>query len=166
MKRRNFLIWGSLLGLSPYVEAKEHTTFAKRFENVKPVIEAVQTHMFPEDGLLPSAKAMNAIQFLFESVVHKSYDRDIRTFVVEGAEELISREKGKFVTLSSLEKEWALRAFEETSYGRNWLSRIMTLTMEGLFSAPVYGANKKEAGWKALHAYGGEPRPTVRYIEL
>ena len=166
MQRRNFLILGSLLGLSPYIEAKESSTFAKEFEKVKPVIQAVQEHMFPEGSRIPSAKEMNTIQFLFETVDHKSYDKDIRAFVLGGAEELMEREKGKFVTMSEEEKEKALRAFEETGYGSSWLSRIMTLTMEGLFSAPVYGSNKKEAGWKALSAYGGEPKPTVRYVEL
>ena len=47
---------------------------------------------------------------------------------------------------------------KETSYGSNWLSRIMTLTMEGLFSDPIYASNINESGWKALHAYGGVPR--------
>ena len=166
MQRRNFLILGSLLGISPYIEAKESTPFTHKFEKVKATIAAVQAHMFPEDSKLPSAKAMNTIQFLFETVAHKSYDRDIRAFVIEGAEELIEREKGKFTSMSLKEKEKALRAFEETSYGSNWLSRIMTLTMEGLFSAPVYGSNKQGKGWKALHAYGGEPKPKVRYVEL
>ena len=95
---------------------------------------------------------------------HKSYDKDIRAFVIEGAEELMSREKGTFVSMTEAEKEKALRAYEETGYGSNWLSRIMTLTMEGLFSDPIYGSNVHEAGWKALGAYGGLPRATKRYV--
>ena len=166
MQRRHFLMLGSLLGLTPYIQAKENSPFAKEFEKVKATIQAVQEHMFPEGSKIPSAKEMYAVQFLFETVEHKSYDKDIRAFVLEGAQELIAREKGKFVTMSKLERAHALRAFEETNYGSNWLSRIMTLTMEGLFSAPVYGANSKEAGWKALSAYGGEPKPTVRYVEV
>lgn len=166
MQRRHFLVLGSVLGLSPYVKAEARTPFAKAFEKVRPTIEAVQAHMFPEGSRIPSAKEMQAITFLLETVSHVSYDRDIRAFVLEGAEELMQREKGRFVTLSVEEKERALRAFEETAYGSSWLSRIMTLTMEGLFSAPVYGANRDEAGWKALHAYGGEPKPTVRYVEV
>jgi len=104
MQRRNFLILGSLLGLSPYIEAKESSTFAKDFEKVKPVIQAVQEHMFPEGSRIPSAKEMNTIQFLFETVDHKSYDKDIRAFVLGGAEELMEREKGKFVTMQKRKK--------------------------------------------------------------
>jgi len=166
MKRRNFLILGSVLGLSPYIEAKELSVFERSFKKVEAAIFAVQEHLFPKGSKIPSAASMNVTQFLFETITHKSYDKDIRVFVLEGAEELMKREKGKFTSMGSKEKEQALRSFEKTNYGSNWLSRIMTITMEGLFSDPIYGSNVKESGWKALGSYGGLPRPTSRYIEL
>ena len=171
MKRRNFLILGSMLSLSPYLNAKEfksveQSTFGKQFRKVEKLIAAVQAHMFPEGSKIPSASTMDVSTFLFETITHKSYDKDIRAFIVEGAEELHDRTEGNFLSMTVKEKEKALRAYEKTSYGSNWLSRIMTVTMEGLFSDPVYGSNKKEAGWKALNAYGGLPRPKTRYVEL
>lgn len=165
-KRRQFLIWGSLLGLSPYIHAQSMRRYEKAFRQIEPTIAAVQEHMFPEGSKLPSAKAVNATQFLFETVTHQSFDKDIRAFVLEGAEELQTREKGRFASMSHQEKEKALRAYEKTNYGSAWLSRIMTLTMEGMFSDPIYGSNAHEAGWKAIDAYGGFPRPKTRYIEL
>lgn len=166
-KRRQFLILGSILGLSPYLHAKTtHNSYEKAFQKVRPTIAAVQEHLFPEGSKIPSAKAMQVTQFLYETVAHKSFDKDIRRFVIEGAEELNSREKGRFATMTHQEKEKALRAYEETNYGSSWLSRIMTLTMEGMFSDPVYGSNINESGWKAINAYGGFPRPKTRYIEL
>jgi len=166
MQRRNFLIFGSLLGLSSALKAKRPDRFTQEFNEVETTIAAVQEHMFPEGSELPSAREMNATQFLFETVSHKTYDKDIRAFVIEGVKELQIREKGKFASMNTKEKEKALRAYEESSYGRNWLSRIMTLTMEGMFGDPIYGSNVKESGWKALHAFGGQPRPKSRYIEL
>lgn len=166
MKRRNFLILGSILGLTPYIKAKELSAFSKSFKTVEPTISAVQEHLFPKGSKIPSAASMNVTQFLFETITHKSYDKDIRVFVLEGAEELMKRENGQFISLSSKEKEKALRSFEKTNYGSNWLSRIMTITMEGLFSDPIYGSNIKESGWKALGSFGGLPRPASRYIEL
>jgi len=165
LKRRQFLILGSILGLAPYIEAKETDAFEKEFKKVEATIVAVQEHMFPNGSKLPSAKAMYATQFLYETITHKSYDRDIKAFVLEGAQELVSREKGRFVSMSSSETEKALRAYEETNYGRSWIERIMTLTMEGIFSAPIYGSNIKEAGWKAVKSYGGYPRPSTKYLE-
>ena len=165
IKRRQFLILGSILGFSSCLDAKEVTSFEKEFRQVKATLEAVQKHMFPEGSNLPSASSMHVTQFLFDTIRHKSFDRDIKAFVIEGAKELEIREKGRFVSLTRKEKEIALRAYEETNYGSSWLSRIMTLTMEGLFSDPIYGSNVKEAGWKSVHAFGGFPRPKTRYME-
>lgn len=165
IKRRQFLILGSVLGFSSYIDAKEVTSFEKEFKEVKPTIEAVQRHMFPTGSKLPSALSMNVTQFLFETLAHKSFDRDIKAFVTEGAQELEIREKGRFVSMTRKEKETALRAYEETNYGSSWLSRIMTLTMEGLFSDPIYSSNIKEAGWKSVNAFGGFPRPKTKYME-
>lgn len=167
MKRRKFLILSSVLGLSSSLVGRDNSLLLdKSLRDVTKTIQSVQQHLFPEESKIPSARSMNATQFLLETVMHPSYDKDIRLFVIEGAEELESREDGKFTALSEKEKEHALRAYEETNYGSNWLSRIMTLTMEGIFSDPIYGSNVKEAGWKALGSYGGLPRPTTRYIKL
>lgn len=164
LKRRQFLIGSSLIGLSPYVEARSVTPFEKKFKRIKRTIEAVQEHMFPPESKLPSAKRTKVIEFLFETVAHESYDKDIRVFIIEGAEELMSRNNNKFIFMTKVEKEKALRAYEETNYGSSWLSRIMTVTMEGLFSAPIYGANKNEITWKSIEMYGGHPRPIVKYL--
>ena len=167
MKRRKFLILGSVFGLSSSLMGKNNNiVFSKSLKSVEKTIQSVQQHLFPEGSQIPSAKSMNVTRFLLETITHPSYDKDIRLFVIEGAEELESREEGKFTAFSEQEKERALRAYEETHYGSNWLSRIMTLTMEGIFSDPIYGSNLKEAGWKALGSYGGLPRPTTRYIKL
>jgi hypothetical protein len=157
MKRRNFLILGSVLGLSSSLMGKNNNiVFSKSLKSVEKTIQSVQQHLFPERSKIPSARSMNVTQFLLETITHPSYDKDIRLFVIEGAEELESREEGKFTAFSEKEKERALRSYEETHYGSNWLSRIMTLTMEGMFSDPIYGSNVKEAGWKALGSYGGQ----------
>jgi len=166
MKRRNFLILGSLVGLSPYAESKTVLLHKKTIKEVEKTIQAVQEHLFPIKNKIPSAQAMNATQYLFEAIAHESYDKDIRAFVIEGAKELELREKNQFISFSYQKKEEALRSYEKTNYGSNWIGRIMTLTMEGMFGDPIYGSNIKESGWKALHSYGGQPRPKTRYIAL
>ncbi len=164
-KRRHFLILGSFLGLSQYLNAKESSAFDREFIEIRATIAAVQEHMFPEGSKLPSARSMNATQFLHDTVEHKSFDRDIRAFVLEGAKELMDREKNSFVTMTKEEQEKALRAYEETSYGSNWLARIITITMEGLFCDPIYGSNVNEAAWKDVGSFGGFPRAKTRYLE-
>ena len=159
------MVLSYLLGMTPYVKVKANSKFKKEFQSVEETIRAVQEHMFPKGSKLPAASSMNVTQFLYDTISHKSYDKDIKVFVIEGAQELIEREKGLFTSMSTEEKEKSLRAYEETNYGSSWLSRIMTLTMEGLFCDPIYGSNVKEAGWETLGAYGGFPRPKTKYLE-
>jgi len=166
VKRRKFLMLGSMLGLSSCLHAEESNTFEKTFNQLEPTLCAVQEHLFPQESLLPSAKSMKVTRFLFETMSHVGFDKDIKSFILEGAKELERREKGRFIFMTEQDREAALRAYEKTNYGSSWLSHIMTLTMEGLFCDPIYGSNIKEAGWKSLSSYGGLPRPKTRYIEL
>ena len=131
MKRRNFLILSSIFGISSFVEAKQRDKFKKRFSIIKPVIVAVQEHMFPRDNILPSTEETRLTTFLYKTIMHKSYDKDIKVFVLEGAQELLHR-KNDFVHLTYNEKEKVLREYEKTEYGSAWLSRIMTLSLEGM----------------------------------
>ncbi|MCF6206810.1 MAG: gluconate 2-dehydrogenase subunit 3 family protein [Sulfurovum sp.] len=163
MQRRDFMILGSITGLSACLKAESAHAQKRDFKKIRPVIAAVQEHMFPKNSTLPSARSMHTIDFTEETIFHHTYDKDIRTFVIAGAQELIAREE-RFLSYSPAQKEKALRAYEQTAYGSNWLARIMTLTMEALFSDPVYGSNINESGWRAIKSFGGIPRPTTRYI--
>jgi gluconate 2-dehydrogenase gamma chain len=162
--RRHFLVLGALLGLTTYVKSSTATKFDKAFSKVEETIRAVQEHMFPEGSVLPSARSMDVTKFLYETIKHQSYDKDIRHFVIEGAKELMQRESVKFTKMTTAQKEKALRAYEETHYGSRWLSRIMTLSMEALFSDSVYGSNIDTLGWKSIGVSGSTPRPKTRYL--
>ena len=164
MRRRKFLRWGALLGVPSFLYAKIPYYKRMSFSEVYLYIEAVQAHMFPKESQLPSSAEMAMTPFLFETIAHPSYYRDIRIFVIEGAEKLAKRENGKFVTYLAEERERALRRYEKTAYGKRWLSRILILSMEALLSDPVYGSNRQEKGWRALHVEGGNPRPAQRYL--
>ena len=96
INRRRFLTVCSVTGASllAATEKKEE----KRFPNdAYLVVEAVQTHMFPRNNLVPSAGEFHAAKFLSETVMHPTYDRDIRSFVIEGARALQEREKQHFL---------------------------------------------------------------------
>lgn len=164
LQRREFLIIGSVLGLSSMLDAKSMTGFEKAFKKVAPLLGAVQEHLFPKGSLLPSASSLRSVDFLFATMSHSSFDKDIKTFVLEGAEELDSREKGKFLQMNHQEKENALRDYETTGYGRSWLRRMMTLTIEGMCSDPIYGSNIQKIGWKALAHKETFPRPKEIYL--
>ena len=165
MNRRWFL-GVCAIGSISVVYASGEKSKAGLPNEVYAVIAAVQQHMFPDGSSIPSAAVFHATQFTAETIMHPTYDKDIRKFVIEGAEELQSREKQQFLNYDTRQREKALRAYEETGYGSGWLDRIMLLSLEGLLSDPLYGGNSGELGWKALQTKGGDPRPTSRYVQL
>lgn len=158
MTRRGFVI---ACGVVPLIGGDINVGLSKDIYNH---IEAIQEHFFPKDSTLPSAKEFRAIEFLNSTIYHKSFDRDIRELVIDGAKEFIKYSKGKFLTYNRKEREKLLREYEESSSGANWLSRIMVLSIEALLSDPIYGGNFKKSGWIALKTDAGEPRPKSRYI--
>ena len=164
MDRRWFLGFCATSGIS-VLSASGQKPKAGLPNEVYRVIAAVQQHMFPDGSSIPSAIAFHATQFTAETIMHPTYDKDIRKFVIEGAGELQSREKQQFLNYDTRQREKALRAYEETGYGSGWLDRVMLLSLEGLLSDPIYGGNSKKLGWKALRTRGGDPQPTSRYAQ-
>ena len=163
MQRRNFLIASSLIASSSFIEANDKKVTSD-FDSVKDIIEALSLHFFPLNSKIPSAKEMKFTKFLFDTMSHKSFDRDIRGYVIDGAKEFDKWSKGKFLTMNYKEKEKLLREYEKTSFGASWLSRMLRLMIEGMFCDPIYGSNIGEGGWKSINTYGAYPRPKERYI--
>lgn len=167
MKRRAFLAMGMVAASSVYLSAQsEEEVFLELFSNEWGVIETTLEHMFPHQSVLPSAASIGLLSFVRETLAHPSYDKDIRTFVLEGAQTLYAQTNGTFLTMDTAAKEKVLRTYEKNRSGRQWLQRIMILGMEGMFGDPIYGANSNEVGWNALKTSGGNPRPKTRYIAL
>lgn len=165
MHRRFFLGFCATSSISALFASEQSPKMCLSKE-IYSVIAAVQEHMFPQENTLPSATTFRATAFLAETLMHPTYDKDIRAFVIKGAEALQKRENHHFLTYDVAHKEKALRAYEETDYGGRWLDRIMLLSLEALLSDPIYGGNMRESGWHALQAKGGDPRPTSKYVQL
>jgi hypothetical protein len=162
MNRRGFVSLCAVNGAISILHSKDKIDKSLP-KDIYNTIQAVQEHFFPLNITLPSASEFGATKFLNSTIFHKSFDKDIKDFVISGAEEFMIQENGKFIEYDSNKKEIALRKFENTSLGANWLSRIMILSLEALLSDPIYGGNIKQSGWDFLQTTGGNPRPINRY---
>lgn len=160
MHRRTFLTWCGATSVALYASVPL-LPLQRRFDAASNTLQSILRHMFPPASSLPADTALLA--FIRETVFHPSYDRDIRLFVIEGAE-TFRRDYPAFERAAPEEKERLLRAYEATRYGAAWLSRLTVLALEGLLAAPIYGANPKGSHWDALHTKGGVPLPKTRYI--
>ena len=165
MQRRNFLIASSLFASSRLLNANDRV-FIKDFDNVRLLFESLSFHFFPENSSIGFGKDMKIVDYLFDTMSHKSFDRDVKNYVINGAKEFEKTTKGKFIKMTKVEKERVLREFEKTTYGKSWLSRILRLMLEGVFCDPIYGSNTKEMAWKSINTFGAYPRPKNRYMGL
>ncbi len=154
MKRRRFLsipLLGAILPLAGCIQKRDPWL----------VIESVQEQLFPHNGNYPSAKDFEATRYLKLVSQDASFEKEDLDFILRGAKEL--QALGYRLKMSAAKQHALLKQFEQTTLGENWLSIMITYTLEALFADPIYGGNKNEIGWKSYHHHPGIPRPTKRF---
>lgn len=134
-------------------------------EHQKKTLSTVQLKLFPADGDGPSAKDINALEYLQWALTDpdNSADGD-GDFIVQGIgwlDSLSEQTKGNdFAKLDHLEQDKVLTQISQSSAGENWLALLIYYLMEALLLDPVYGGNPDGIGWKWLQHQPGFPTPT------
>lgn len=134
-----------------------------------PIFAAVQEILFPADGNGPSARDIQATQYL-QLVLHTpDFDAAERKFILDGVAWLdqYAEEKNKsaFLGLNAQQKDAVLRAIAQSSAGERWLSALLNYVLEALLCDPVYGGNPQGIGWTWLQHQPGYPRPAQPYYQ-
>jgi gluconate 2-dehydrogenase gamma chain len=135
-------------------------------------LEAVLAHLLPESPTGPSAKEIQATQYLYNVVFQQPTDNDEIEFIYKGVGWLNgfsnSELQKNFVLLSFDEKEKILRDISRSRAGENWLSNLVSYIFEAMLTPPSYGGNPNGIGWQWLDHQAGFPLPQAgqRYYEL
>jgi gluconate 2-dehydrogenase gamma chain len=166
MRRRTFLGWMAATPVAWSLPLEGSVPDTRLWRT----LEAAQAHLLPGGSGRPSAEEIGATAYLYDTMRHPSFDYEIRDFIFLGAEwaegEALKRYGGEFAALGSEARERIFRVLmEEYARGEAWLSTLLTYTLEALLSDPIYGGNRREAGWKWLHHIPGSPRPQQRYVD-
>jgi len=130
----------------------------------------VQEVLFPHEKDSPGAIDINAVGY-FQWVLSDpmldpdeiKFKKNGLTWLEEESQELF---EASFIDLSEKEQEETLQSITEHSWGRSWISVMLTHIFEALLSDPLYGANIDEKGWKWLNYIPGIPRPVEGKIYL
>ncbi|MDP6469943.1 MAG: gluconate 2-dehydrogenase subunit 3 family protein [Pseudomonadales bacterium] len=128
------------------------------------LLEAVQSHLFPDDGNGPCARDLNALAYLElamdDPVNAKDDDPD---FLLRGCKWLDEQAQKQhvlaFVDLERDAQQAVMEQIARLKFGRNWLSLLMYYLTEALMLDPVYGGNPDMVGWLWLEHRPGFPRP-------
>lgn len=129
-------------------------------------IDAVQMHLFPDDGNGPSARDINAVEYLEWAMTdQQNIDDGDPEFIRKGVgwlDGLSQDTKGdQFIKLNTAQQDQVLKQIAQSNAGENWLSILMYYLTEALMLDPVYGGNPEGIGWQWLEHQAGFPRPEV-----
>ena len=126
-------------------------------------IAQVQNILFPAADDAPGASDIGATIYLHNAIENPLADADDKDFIFRGVGWLDGltqdRHKRTFLQLSASQQQGIIEVIVNSRAGRNWVSTLLTYTLEALLADPVYGGNKNEAGWKWLQHQAGYPTP-------
>lgn len=126
-------------------------------------LAAVQQHLFPSESHAPGAAEINAASYLFFVLSDTFLDPDERALIPQGLVTFEQRVQDsyaqRFPQLTETQGETALRSFEATPQGRQWITNILGYIFEALLTDPIYGGNPKGIGWHWLDHRPGFPQP-------
>ena len=176
ISRRQFIRRTSLLG-SLALMYPAAVLAELRFSNDKQVsvdglnntawktLAAVQEVLFPAGENIPGASDIGATVYLYNAIENPNADGEDKDFIFRGIGWLdeLTRDQHKktFVQLSAIQQDDIIRQIVKSRAGRNWVSMLLTYTLEALLADPVYGGNKNKAGWEWLQHQPGYPAPSV-----
>jgi gluconate 2-dehydrogenase gamma chain len=135
-------------------------------------LRAVQDILFPADGSGPSARDINAAAYLVWVLNDSRLDPDENNYIIEQLDkfevECAAFHGDAFFNLSQGNQEDFIASISNESWGKKWLSRLITFIFEALLLDPSYGSNTNEVGWEWLSHNPGQPRPTqeILYPEI
>ena len=128
-------------------------------------LAAVQEVLFPAADDIPGASDIAATVYLRNAIENPNADAEDKEFIFKGIGWLdgLTEEhhKKNFMQLSVEQQEKIIQRIVKSRAGRNWVSMLLSYTLEALLADPVYGGNKNEAGWKWLQHQPGYPAPSV-----
>lgn len=160
MKRRQFIATSALVGLSATLNSKE--TRKDEEPSTWVILDEVFQILFPKTENMPSAKEFNAIGFLREVSSHDSFDENDKELVFQGAKDF-NNSFPEFLISNQEQKEIFVQRANQSSYGQEWLNKVIYYGIEAMLSDPIYGGNVNEIAWKSLRHETGKPQPKQKY---
>jgi hypothetical protein len=132
-------------------------------------LDAVCERIFPKDSS-PGAKQAGVVNYIdaqLTAMPIKAFRRAIAAALAHL--QRAAKQKGReFSQLSGQQQDKLLEQMSAGRVGRRYSGRrvmrvLVSLTMEGLFSDPIYGGNRDRVGWKVIGFVPQEPGPRCPY---
>jgi len=145
----------------PIASHNQHFAFSREQSQT---LDQVQILLFPDDGDGPSARDINALDYLQWALTDRDNAADgDDEFILKGIgwlDDLSTQSQGdSFIKLAEPKQQKVLQHISQSSAGENWLSLLIYYLIEALVFDPFYGGNTNQIGWQWLQHQPGFPRP-------
>jgi Gluconate 2-dehydrogenase subunit 3 len=153
------------LGFLLYV-GYDKKTGVKLYSNKVQVLLHSAYHLFPHSALGPGAKDLNISGYLGFVLKDERIMKEDREYFLQGAawleESAFETFDKSFLNLTTGQKEELMQRVATQRWGANFIYTSLGYIFEALLSAPVYGSNRNETGWKWLEHNPGFPQPASK----
>ena len=120
-------------------------------------------HLFPHSHLGPGAGELKISSYLSFVLQDERILEEERRRFLQGAawleESAFEMFEKSFLNRDKEEKERLMQSIARENWGENFIYTTLGYLFEALLSAPVYGSNIDEIGWKWLAHNPGFPQP-------
>jgi len=173
ISRREFLAGMGLLGslaltypaaaLAELRQTKKPALAAWQKQAEWQTLAQVQEILFPAAEDVPGASDIGATIYLHRAIENPNADGEDKDFIFRGVGWLNGlteeRHKKTFLQLSEVQQQATIEVIVKSQAGQNWVSTLLSYTLEALLMDPVYGGNPDGIGWKWLAHQPGFPTP-------
>lgn len=166
--RRVFIGSSLLLGAGAILWFNSNSTPQKikfHTKNIQVLLQCAY-HLFPQSKIGPGAIDLNISSYLSRVLSDERIMEEDRHYLLQGAawldESAHEQFHQSFLSLNRSEKERLLQTVSAEQWGENFIYSTLTYIFEALLSAPAYGSNIDQIGWKWLEYQAGFPQPKTK----
>ncbi len=166
-KRRLLLATPFVIGAAALFSfyQKEKTPLTQLYAKETQVLLHLAYHLYPHSALGPGSVDLHISGYLHNVLSDTRIMQEDRDYFKKGAfwleESSFEVYEQSFLNLSTEQKEELLKDVSKKQWARTLIYTCLSYIFEALLSAPVYGSNLGEIGWKWLEHNPGFPQPTT-----
>lgn len=172
ISRRKFAKNALLMGVAVQLPWVMSCTESSEEERILSYRETILDILFPSNSDGPGAIDLFANEYINWVVTEPNVDPSTAKYILDGfdkfAEKCQSSNSKDFMEMTREQQEFFVNEMSKDSWGKSWLSRILTCILEALLCHPMYKINPEQSGWLWLNHNPGrpDPKPELMYPQI
>ena len=163
LKRRSFIAGAFVVSAGVYFGMQNREKKVYVYANKIQVLLQASYHLLPPSSLGPGAKSLHIANYFSFILADARVTKNDKDFILNGSrwleEDAYKTYEKSFLSLSFEEKDDLFKQVAKEEWGETYIYDVLSYCLEAFLSAPIYGSNTDEMGWKWLDHNPGFPQP-------